>query len=72
MCRQKYNEYLHCMVNTKRNEEKCERSKLHYMTVCPNAWVRERVILLLSYVSVLWAAMSECMIVIDNILTGFN
>mmetsp|Transcript_8802 Transcript_8802/g.14997 ORF Transcript_8802/g.14997 Transcript_8802/m.14997 type:complete len:124 (+) Transcript_8802:27-398(+) len=37
-CWQKYNEYLHCMVKTKRDEDKCEKAKLHYMTVCPNAW----------------------------------
>ena len=29
------------MVKTKKNEEKCERSKMHYMTVCPNSWVSE-------------------------------
>jgi hypothetical protein len=37
--RQKYNEYLHCMVKTKRDEDKCELAKNHYMTVCPNSWV---------------------------------
>lgn len=37
--RQKYNEYLHCMVKTKRDEDKCEMAKLHYQTVCPNSWV---------------------------------